>query len=104
MYGLNLDKETFRILSVGKLGDSVSLHGGVNIETLPNIKNFYDYCYINGEFVYSPIEKVSNVSTQSEQSERTMAVSNSKTVEERVDVLESKIDQLTELVNKLAAN
>ena len=30
--------------------------GSVKVETLPD-GNLYDYLYINGEFVYSPIEK-----------------------------------------------
>lgn len=58
MYTLNLDKKSSRILSVCKLGSGVKLIGGAPIETLPDgIKEFTDYLYINGEFVYSPIEK-----------------------------------------------
>lgn len=56
MYYLNLDKKTNRILSASLLFNGTSMPGSVEVETLPN-GNLYDYLYVNGEFVYSPIEK-----------------------------------------------
>lgn len=56
MYYLNLDKKTNRILSASLLFNGTSMHGSVVAEILPD-GNLYDYLYINGEFVYSPIEK-----------------------------------------------
>ena len=56
MYYLNLDKKTSRVLSASILFNGTSMPGSIKVETLPN-GNFYDYLYINGEFVYSPIEK-----------------------------------------------
>ena len=55
MYYLNLDKKTSRVLSASILFNGTSMPGNIKVETLPN-GNFYDYLYINGEFVYSPIE------------------------------------------------
>lgn len=56
MIALNVDKKTSRVLSASLLFNGASMPGGVKVETLPN-GNLYDYLYINGEFVYSPIEK-----------------------------------------------
>lgn len=56
MYYLNLDKKTNRILSASLLFNGTSMPGSVEVETLPN-GNLYNYLYVNGEFVYSPIEK-----------------------------------------------
>lgn len=56
MYYLNLDKKTSRVLSASILFNGTSMPGNIKVETLPN-GNLYDYLYINGEFVYSPIEK-----------------------------------------------
>lgn len=56
MYYLNLDKETSRVLSASLLFNGTSMPGSTAVESLPD-GNLYDYLYINGEFVYSPIEK-----------------------------------------------
>ena len=56
MYYLNLDKETNRVLSASLLFNGTSMLGSIAIEELPD-GNLYDYLYVNGEFVYSPIEK-----------------------------------------------
>lgn len=56
MYYLNLDKKTNRVLSASLLFNGASMPGSVKVETLPD-GNLYDYLYVNGEFVYSPIEK-----------------------------------------------
>ena len=56
MYYLNLDKKTSRVLSASLLFNGASMPGSVEVETLPD-GNLYDYLYVNGEFVYSPIEK-----------------------------------------------
>ena len=53
---LNLDKETNRVLSASLLFNGTSMPGSVEVESLPD-GNLYDYLYVNGEFVYSPIEK-----------------------------------------------
>ncbi len=53
---LNLDKETNRVLSASLLFNGTSMPGSVEVEALPD-GNLYDYLYVNGEFVYSPIEK-----------------------------------------------
>lgn len=53
---LNLDKETKRVLSASLLFNGTSMPGSVEVEALPD-GNLYDYLYVNGEFVYSPIEK-----------------------------------------------
>lgn len=53
---LNLDKETNRVLSASLLYNGTSMPGSTAVETLPD-GNLYDYLYVNGEFVYSPIEK-----------------------------------------------
>lgn len=56
MYYLNLDKETNRVLSASLLFSGTSMPGSTAVETLPD-GNLYDYLYVNGELVYSPIEK-----------------------------------------------
>lgn len=56
MYYLNLDKKTSRVLSASILFNGTSMPGSVEVEALPD-GNLYDYLYVNGEFVYSPIEK-----------------------------------------------
>lgn len=56
MYYLNLDKKTSRVLSASLLFNGASMPGSVKVETLPD-GNLYDYLYVNGEFVCSPIEK-----------------------------------------------
>lgn len=56
MYYLNLDKKTNRVLSASLLFNGASMPGSVKVETLPD-SNLYDYLYVNGEFIYSPIEK-----------------------------------------------
>lgn len=56
MIALNVDKKTNRVLSASLLFNGASMPGSVEVETLPN-GNLYDYLYINGEFVYSPVEK-----------------------------------------------
>ena len=56
MYYLNLDKETSRVLSASLLFNGTSMPGSTAVETLPD-GNLYDYLYVNGELVYSPIEK-----------------------------------------------
>jgi hypothetical protein len=56
MYYLNLDKKTSRVLSASLLFNGASMPGSVKVEALPD-GNLYDYLYVNGEFVYSPIEK-----------------------------------------------
>lgn len=56
MYYLNLDKETNRVLSASLLFNGTSMPGSVSVKVLPD-GNLYDYLYVNGEFVYSPIEK-----------------------------------------------
>lgn len=56
MYYLNLDKKTSRVLSASLLFNGASMPGSVEVEALPD-GNLYDYLYVNGEFVYSPIEK-----------------------------------------------
>lgn len=53
---LNLDKETNRVLSASLLFNGTSMPGSTAVETLPD-GNIYDYLYVNGEFIYSPIEK-----------------------------------------------
>lgn len=55
MIALNVDKKTNRVLSASLLFNGASMPGSVEVETLPN-GNLYDYLYVNGEFVYSPIE------------------------------------------------
>ena len=56
MIALNVDKKTSRVLSASLLFNGASMPGSVKVETLPD-GNLYDYLYVNGEFVYSPIEK-----------------------------------------------
>lgn len=56
MYYLNSDKETNRVLSASLLFNGTSMPGSTAVETLPD-GNLYDYLYVNGELVYSPIEK-----------------------------------------------
>lgn len=56
MYYLNLDKETSRVLSASLLFNGTSMPGSISVKALPD-GNLYDYLYVNGEFVYSPIEK-----------------------------------------------
>lgn len=56
MIALNVDKKTSRVLSASLLFNGASMPGSVEVEALPN-GNLYDYLYVNGEFVYSPIEK-----------------------------------------------
>lgn len=56
MIALNVDKKTNRVLSALLLFNGASMPGSVEVETLPD-GNLYDYLYVNGEFVYSPIEK-----------------------------------------------
>lgn len=56
MIALNVDKETNRVLSALLLFNGASMPGSVEVEALPD-GNLYDYLYVNGEFVYSPIEK-----------------------------------------------
>lgn len=56
MYYLNLDEETSRVLSASLLFNGASMPGSTAVESLPD-GNLYDYLYVNGEFVYSPIEK-----------------------------------------------
>lgn len=58
MYAFNIDSKTSRVLMVGKLGDGIKMLNSICIDTIPDdIDKFNDYLYINGEFVYSPIEK-----------------------------------------------
>lgn len=56
MYYLNLDKETNRVLSASLLFNGASMPKSVEAKTLPD-GNLYDYLYVNGEYIYSPIEK-----------------------------------------------
>ena len=56
MIALNVDKKTSRALSASLLFNGASMPGSVEVEALPD-GNLYDYLYVNGEFVYSPIEK-----------------------------------------------
>ena len=56
MIALNIDKKTNRVLSASLLFNGASMPGSVEVEALPD-GNLYDYLYVNGEFVYSPIEK-----------------------------------------------
>lgn len=55
MYYLNLDKKTNRVLSASLLFNGTSMPESTEVDSLPD-GNLYDYLYINGEFVYSPIE------------------------------------------------
>ena len=55
MIALNIDKETNRVLSASLLFNGASMPGSTAVEVLPD-GNLYDYLYVNGEFVYSPIE------------------------------------------------
>ncbi len=56
MIALNVDKKTSRVLSASLLFNGASMPGSVEVEALPD-GNLYDYLYVNGEFIYSPIEK-----------------------------------------------
>lgn len=56
MIALNVDKKTNRVLSASLLFNGASMPESVGVEALPD-GNLYDYLYVNGEFVYSPIEK-----------------------------------------------
>ena len=56
MYYLNLDKETNRVLSHSLLFNAHTMPGTPPVQKLPD-GNLYDYLYVNGELVYSPIEK-----------------------------------------------
>lgn len=58
MFVLNIDKRTNRILSVCETFNEIQLKDGVFVNEIPEDgkANLYDYLYINGEFVYSPIE------------------------------------------------
>lgn len=56
MIALNVDKKTSRVLSASLLFNGASMPGSVEVEALPD-GNLYHYLYVNGEFVYSPIEK-----------------------------------------------
>lgn len=56
MIALNVDKKTSRVLSASLLFNGASMPGSVEVEALPD-GNLYDYLYVNGEFVYFPIEK-----------------------------------------------
>ena len=55
MIALNVDKKTNRVLSASLLFNGASMPDSVKVESLPD-GNLYDYMYVNGEFVYSPIE------------------------------------------------
>lgn len=55
MYYLNLDKKTNRVLSASLLFNGTSMPGSTEVDALPD-DNLYNYLYINGEFVYSPVE------------------------------------------------
>lgn len=59
MFVLNIDKSTNRILSVCETFNEIQLKDGVSVNEIPeNGKtNLNDYLYVNGGFVYSPIEK-----------------------------------------------
>lgn len=56
MIALNVDKKTNRVLSASLLFNGASMPGSVEVEALPD-GNLYDYLYVSGEFVYSPVEK-----------------------------------------------
>lgn len=59
MFVLNLDKITNRILSVCETFNKIKLKDGISVNEIPEngMANLNDYLYVNGEFVYSPIEK-----------------------------------------------
>ena len=59
MFVLNLDKNTSRILSVCETFNEIKLKDGISVSEIPEDgkANLYDYLYVNGEFIYSPIEK-----------------------------------------------
>lgn len=59
MFVLNLDKITNRVLSVCETFNEVLLKDGISVSEIPEngMANLNDYLYVNGEFIYSPIEK-----------------------------------------------
>lgn len=59
MFVLNIDKSTNRILSVCETFNEAKLKDGISVSEIPEDgkANLYNYLYVNGEFVYSPIEK-----------------------------------------------
>lgn len=73
MYYLNLDKKTNRILSASILFNGASMPKSVKVETLPD-GNLYDYLYVNGEFIYSPIEKEGSVKESSVEEQEAISV------------------------------
>ena len=52
VYALNLDPETYRVLSVTE--DQYGAEGQPRVESFPE-GDISDYLYVNGEFVYSPL-------------------------------------------------
>ncbi len=94
MYYLNLENETNRVLSASYLFCNITMPGSVEVESLPE-GNLYDYLYVNGEYVYSPVKGTSESSagTASESSDKL-------SLEQRVEKLESSVDNLTKLVNE----
>lgn len=95
MYYLNLDNETNRVLSASYLFCNITMPGSVEVESLPE-GNLYDYLYVDGEYAYSPVKEASenSASTASESG-------NTLSLEQRVEKLESSVDNLTKLVNEL---
>ena len=75
-YVLNLDSETNRILSAGIMPHPPE--EAVLVDMLPD-GNIVDYLYINGEYVYDPLPEPEPVEPD-------------LTLEERVTVLEGKVD------------
>ena len=97
MYYLNLNKKTNRVLSASLLFNETSMPGSVKAKTLPD-GNLYDYLYVNGEFVYSPIKTEKPVKEQ----EAISVCSDEQTgFEQRISSLENSIATLAELVSNL---
>lgn len=102
MYYLNLNKKTNRVLSASLLFNETSMPGSVKAKTLPD-GNLYDYLYVNGEFVYSPIKKEGPVKESSVEEQEAISVCSDEQpdFEQRISSLENSIATLAELVNSL---
>lgn len=102
MYYLNLDKKTNRVLSASLLFNGTFMLNSVEVETLPD-GNLYDYLYVNGDFVYSPIKTEKPVKESSVKEQEAISVCSDEQTgfEQRISSLENSIATLAELVSNL---
>ena len=71
MYVLNLDKDTNRVLSVGKMPHPPA--GAVLVDTLPD-DDITDYLYVDGAYVYNPLPEPEQPEPTPTNSERITAL------------------------------